>query len=387
MASLLLFGDSERSAALRHEIPLSVMDPLLFAEVDGRRVVLTSVLERARIKRALPDAEVLDFEAFGMKALVREGLCYGEAMREAVTRAVRDLGIGAATVPADFPLALGDRLRESGIALTVDDEGVESRRRAKTGCELDGIRAAQRAAEAGMSAASDLLSRAQPTEEGRLRVDGRQLLAEDVRATLRAACAEAGAPCPPDVMVASVWSGYGHDPGSGPLPSGLPVVVDIWPRHEETACWADMTRTFLVGEPAPEHAEVIAAQRRVVRIALDRAKAAIRPGVLGRELFDLACALFESEGYLTQRTAPHPGEVEGFQFSLGHGVCLEVHEAPSLGLAGHDPLVVGDVLALEPGLWDPRIGEVRYEDLVLVTDKGCETLTRFPYDLTPKPAA
>jgi Xaa-Pro aminopeptidase len=61
-----------------------------------------------------------------------------------------------------------------------------------------------------------------------------------------------------------------------------------------------------------------------------------------------------------------------------------VHEAPSVGLAGHDPLVAGDVLAIEPGLWDRRAGGVTFEDLVLVTDDGSELLTRFPYDLTPR---
>jgi Xaa-Pro aminopeptidase len=138
-----------------------------------------------------------------------------------------------------------------------------------------------------------------------------------------------------------------------------------------------------VGTPASEHADLIAARRRIVRTALEQAKAAIRPGVLGRDLYDGVCELFESEGYLTQRTGQREGEIEGFQFSLGHGVGLEVHEAPSLGLAGREPLVAGDVLALEPGLWDARIGDVRYEDLVLVTEDGCETLTQFPYDLAP----
>ena len=60
-----------------------------------------------------------------------------------------------------------------------------------------------------------------------------------------------------------------------------------------------------------------------------------------------------------------------------------MHEAPGLGLSGRDPLVAGDVLAMEPGLWDRRVGGVTFEDLVLVTDDGCELLTRFPYDLTP----
>jgi Xaa-Pro aminopeptidase len=247
--------------------------------------------------------------------------------------------------------------------------------------ELDGIRAAQRAAEAGMTAAREQLSRARPTDHGQLEVDGQQLLAEDVRSTLRATCAERGAPCPPEVIVASAWNGNGHEPGSGPLPSGLPIVVDIWPRDEASGCWADMARTFVVGQPAPEHADVIAEHAQVVRRALELAKAAVRPGISGRELFDLACDLFESDGHVTQRTAQRDGEDEGFQSWLGHGVGLEVHEPPGLGPAGRHALVAGDVVAIEPGLWNSRIGEVRFEDLVLVTEHGCETLTRFPYDL------
>jgi Xaa-Pro aminopeptidase len=184
-------------------------------------------------------------------------------------------------------------------------------------------------------------------------------------------------------MVASVWDGFGHEPGSGPLPVGLPIQVDLFPRHEETACWADMTRTFIVGEPAAEHADLIAEQEQLVRAALEDARAAIRPGVTGRELCDATCDRFESAGYRTQRTGPGEDPSEGFQFSLGHGVGLEVHEEPSLGLAGNDPLVPGDVLAVEPGLWDRRIGGVRYEDLLLVTDDGAETLTDYPYRLQP----
>ncbi len=380
MPALLLYGDTERSAALRHEIPVAIMDPLLFAEVDGRRVVLTSMLERERVTRALPDAEVLEYFEFGWKELIEGGMSFAEAEVESVARAVRRIGIGEAIVPGEFPLALGDRLRADGIVLTVDDDTVEFRRRAKSPAELDGIRAAQHAAESGMAAARDLLFSARPTEDGRLELDGEVLRAEDVRAALRAACADHGSPCPPDVIVASLLSGYGHDPGSGPLPSGLPIVIDLWPRHEESSCWADMTRTFMVGEPKPEHAARIADHARLSLAALEAARAAIRPGIRGRELFDLVCDLFEAEGHLTQRTTKGD-EMEGFQFSLGHGVGLEVHEAPGLGLAGRDELVPGDVLALEPGLWNAEIGEVRFEDLVLVTENGCETLTRFPYEL------
>ena len=382
MRGLLLYGDTVRAPALRHEIPFAIIDPVLFAEVDGRQYVLTSFLERDRIKQALPDAELLDYVELGYREFARGGMSMLEAGREVEARAVQEIGIKEAIVPGDFPLALGDRLREDGVVLTVDDATVGLRRRAKSPVELEGIRVARRAAEAGMAATAGLLARCEPGEDGRLELDGDPLLAEDVRATLRTACEEHGAPCPPDVIVASMWQGGGHEPGSGPLPAGLPITIDLWPQHEESGCWADMARTFVVGDPASEHAGPIAERAELALTALEQAKETVRPGITGRELFDATCDLFEAAGYLTQRTAG-PDEDHGFQHSLGHGVGLEVHEAPPLGLAGHDPLVVGDVIAIEPGLSDSRVGMVIFEDLVLVTETGCEVLTRFPYDLTP----
>ncbi len=122
---------------------------------------------------------------------------------------------------------------------------------------------------------------------------------------------------------------------------------------------------------------------QLVAEALERAREAVRPGVTGRELHAIACDVFEAAGHRTQRTGPGEDPTEGFQFSLGHGVGLEVHEEPSLGQVGHEPLVAGDVLALEPGIWLTALGEVRFEDLVLVTEDGHELLTDYPYSLSP----
>jgi Xaa-Pro aminopeptidase len=139
-----------------------------------------------------------------------------------------------------------------------------------------------------------------------------------------------------------------------------------------------MTRTFVVGEVTPE----VATLRDVVRDALDRAREAVRPGVTGRALYDIAAGVIEAAGHPTKRSSP-PGEplTSGFYFSLGHGVGLEVHEAPALGLTGHAPLVEGDVIAIEPGIEGLAVGGVRYEDLLLVTADGCEVLTSYSYDL------
>jgi hypothetical protein len=160
MTAVLLFGDTERSPALRHEVPLAILDSLMFCERTGRRYVLAKHLERSRIKRALPDAEILEYFDFGMKQLADNGLLPDEAEREVAVRAARHIELREATIPGDFPVALADRLRQEGIRLRIDDRAVQRRRRSKADAELDGIRAAQRAAEAGTSAAAQMLARA-----------------------------------------------------------------------------------------------------------------------------------------------------------------------------------------------------------------------------------
>jgi len=171
----------------------------------------------------------------------------------------------------------------------------------------------------------------------------------------------------------------GHNMGSGQLLTDEPIVFDLFPRDKSTGCYADMTRTYVVGEPSDELREWY----RLVKEALERSTAEVRPGKNGRELFELACDIFQNAGYKTQ-LSKEPGEVleDGFFHGLGHGVGLEVHEQPSLGRIGHD-LVSGDVVTVEPGLYRAGYGGLRLEDLVLVTEDGHEVLTDYPYDLQP----
>ncbi len=110
---------------------------------------------------------------------------------------------------------------------------------------------------------------------------------------------------------------------------------------------------------------------------------AAHPGISGRQLYDVACDVIEAAGYDTRRSAAAGVALSsGFYFSLGHGVGLEIHEPPGLGLSGEDTLVAGDVIAIEPGIERIEgVGRVRYEDLLLITDDGSETLTSYPYEL------
>ena len=378
MPDFLFFGDTEHSAAMRHELPVAIGDGLLIGIVDGRTHITVSHLERARVEQAAPDAMLHDFADLGFRELLERGLTFHEIDLELASRGAAAMGIRQAIADPGMPIAVADRLRADGIVLHPDYPAVAARRRVKSAAELAGIRRAQDSAEAGIAAAAALLRRAVPDGDG-LSVDGEVLSAEAVRATLRDACAAHGAPAGPDVIVASDWSGGGHDPGSGPLPANMPIVIDLWPQDEASGCFGDMTRTFVVGDIGDD----VRALERLVRDALEQARAAVRPGVTGSELHAMACDLFESAGYRTQRTGPGDDPDDGFQFSLGHGVGLSVHEAPGLGMTGRDELVPGDVIAVEPGLTVHGIGEVRLEDLLLVTSDGSETLNHYPYDLTP----
>jgi Xaa-Pro aminopeptidase len=381
MPAILICGDTLRSPELRHEVPLGIGDPFLYLETDGRRAVLTNVLEVDRIAAHAPELERLLGEQFGRDELIAQGLSFAAIERELFVRAVQHVGIRQAVVPLDFPLAVADRLREEGVALTADEDLFVARRRQKTDAELAGIRRAAHAAVAGAEECARVLREAE-IDGDRLRFDGEVLTSELLRTRVREVCARLGAPAPDDIIVAPMRPGdaVGHEAGSGPLPAHAAICLDLWPQDEASGCWADMTRTWVRGDIS----DAVADLHRLVLEAHERSLEATRPGVKGVDVYGAACDVFEAAGHPTQRTKK-PGETlqHGFFFGLGHGVGLEVHEAPALGRTGQAPLIAGDVVAIEPGTVDPEHGGMRVEDLVLVTEDGYELLTERSYDLVP----
>jgi Xaa-Pro aminopeptidase len=378
---VLIHGDTHRTAALRHELPLGIIDAFSYFELDGRRVAIIAEMEAGRVAEVAPDVEVIDPYELGLDELVQSGLRWDEVEAELCVRAARRLEATSLVVPASLPVSVADRLRAEGVEVVPDEREFIRRRRAKTPAEVAGVRRAQTANDAAMAAAAELL-RAARAEADVLHLDGEPLTADAVRARIREVCVEHGAPTGDDIIVAAgPAAATGHERGTGPLTAGVPIVIDIWPRDEESGCFADMTRTFVAGG-AP--ADDVARWHALCVDALERVYGVLRAGVTGRELFGVACDVFEAADEPTQRTKA-AGEVlrDGFFHSLGHGVGLEVHEEPSLGRTGTDALVAGDVIAIEPGCYRAGYGGVRVEDLVLVTEDGYERLTDFPYGLEP----
>jgi Xaa-Pro aminopeptidase len=378
VGDVFIFADSLRSPEMRHEVPLGIPDPFLYAERDGERHVVASSFELGRITEVAPELQVLPLEEFGIDELYAQGLPREEIELEVILRAARRFGIEQAVVPGTFPLEVADHLRGNGIQVRADREHFVRRRRVKNDAELAGIRRAQHAAEAAMDAARELLRSAE-RQNGSLVVDGEPLTCERLKMAVEQAFTANGAFADEFIVSHGAQTAVGHDMGSGPIAPDEPVCLDLFPRDRESGCFADMTRVFVVGTPSDELQEF----HRLCREALDRSVEAVKPGVTGRELYRISCEVFEEHGYPTL-LSKQPGEVlqDGFYHSLGHGVGLEVHEEPTLGRAPGE-LVAGDVIAVEPGLYRNGYGGCRLEDLVLVTDKGPEVLTDYPYDLQP----
>ena len=376
--AVLIYADSFRSPDMRHAVPVGVPDPFLYAEQNGSRHVFASSMEATRL-RELGLFEVHTHDELGVDELVASRIDSAELDAQLALRAVAVLGLERASVPKDFPVWLADRLRADGIELAVDRDLFAERRRAKTEAQLAGVRRAQRAAEAAMDACRELLRRAE-ISGAELLLDGEQLTVERVKADMNVVFAVHDTTADEYIVAPGAQGAVGHDMGSGPIRPGTPLVVDIFPRDNASAFYTDMTRTFVVGDVPDDVRE----WHRLCKEALDAAVAEIRAGVEARAVFDVACDIFEAAGEPTQRTK-QPGEAlaDGFFHGLGHGVGLEVHEAPGMGRLANKTLVAGDVVTVEPGLYRAGYGGVRLEDIVLATENGAEVITDYPYDLEP----
>jgi Xaa-Pro aminopeptidase len=378
VTAVLIVGDTERCPELRHELPLGIGDPFLYAEIGDRRIAVVWSIEGDRIAAVDPTVEIVPVETIPIDDLLNAGVDHYDVAPTQTVRSVRTLGITSARVPDGFPLRIADALRADGVELVPDQRFFDERRRRKTAPELAGIRRASQAAVAGQAAIAALLARSEPGDGGRM-VDDEPLTSELLRAAAEAAFA--GLRCRSDdaIVAHGPQAADGHDVGSGQLANDDVVVCDLFPLDLESACYSDMTRTFSVGTPDPE----LVTWHAHTHEALEHARSLVRPGADGAEIYRSVCRFYEDLGYPTRLSAEE-GTVlrEGFNHGLGHGVGLEVHEAPGLSRTGHE-LAVGDVITLEPGLYRHGFGGVRLEDLVAVTEDGCETLTSFPYELDP----
>lgn len=153
-------------------------------------------------------------------------------------------------------------------------------------------------------------------------------------------------------------------PGQTRLEAGQCVVMDFGARAHGYC--SDMTRTVFVGAPDARLADAYA----VVRAANEQVEAALRPGVTGAEMHELAEQVLADGGF-----AGRMGH------GLGHGVGIDIHEEPVLSPRNERPLTPGNVVTVEPGVYLPGEFGMRLEDFGVVTEDGYDVFTQSPHDM------
>ncbi len=370
MDAYMIHAGSTTDSDLYYLTRFLAHDPLLYLHTVEKDLVLVSTLEAGRAQKQADVDEIVTTERYNLSERIKRGVPVAEAYVEVIKELLHDTlnrkSVVKIAVPQNFEVYLADRLREDReIIPTISP--LKAARARKRRDEIALIRDAERNAEQTLGLAEETLK--QSTVRGsRLYFNDEILTSERLRSIIDMNLLSKGYETEATIVAGGTQSAEPHNIGSGPLEPDKPIVIDIFPRHKTNRYHADFTRTFVRGRPDPEVREM----HNAVLDAQEKAIETIRPGITGSEVHETVTRVLEAHGY-------ESGD-EGFIHSTGHGVGLDIHEPPSLSNSG-EPLDSGNVITVEPGLYYQKIGGVRIEDLVVVTENGCRNLTTYHKEL------
>ncbi|MGQ0665892.1 MAG: M24 family metallopeptidase [Nitrospiraceae bacterium] len=363
----LFIAASEHDSNLYYATRFIAPDPLIYLEIKGERVLIMSDLEIDRAKAQASVDRVLSYSAIEEKAK-------GQGIKEPTTVDIvhvvlKEANVRRLSVPANFPFIHATRLQELGYSLKPKREPFYEQRVVKTAEEVRYIEASQRATEEAVAMAHAMLRRAS-IKDGQLWADGVVLTSEGIKQVINVKLMERDCVAQHTIVAGGEQACDPHNEGSGPLPADRSIIFDVFPRSATSRYFADMSRTVIRGTVRPELKRLYQA----VKDAQDEAIDKIKDGADGMKIHQGICVRFEKAGY---RTGLVNGRMQGYFHGTGHGVGLDIHEAPRISRTG-SLLQEGHVVTVEPGLYYPGLGAVRIEDMVLVTKDGCRNLTHFP---------
>ncbi len=369
---ILIVDAPERNADLFYASDFWAPDPLVFLSEARKQHLVVSSLEHGRAMRkaeARPQGksmQVWTSDSLGLRGAKRHSL---SGMAAAL---LRKLQIRRVEVPAMFPHGVARQLQRSGIQIRVAKGPLFPSRETKKPKEIAKIRESQRAATEAMQLAVRLIKQSRVNASGFL-LSGkrRRLCSEDVQLAIQEKLLSHNTLCKDIIVAGGVQAADPHERGHGPLRAGETIAIDIFPQHLEHGYWGDLTRTVVKGKATARQKKMYLA----VRAAHRRAMKTIRPRVSGSTVHQNVSQELQKRGFVTELTREGP---VGFIHSTGHGLGLEIHEAPGLG--GSDVrLRPGNVITVEPGLYYPSDGGIRVEDTVIVTAAGPRVLVPCPH--------
>lgn len=373
----VLAGIAANNATLYHRIRFVAPDSSVILDLaDGSSVFIVRDIEMDRARQEVRADRICCAADF-----VPEGGLSGDrdtALAQAAAECLRQSGQTRVTVDRTLPYLYAHFITEAGIAIDYSEDFGVAQRRIKTPEEIERLRHAQKITGDAMTFACQTIAKASADREGILHHDGDILTSERVRAMITAFLIERNFSNVQDSIVVTVpHVADCHHFGTGPLKVDLPVIVDIFPMDNATRYYGDMTRTVVCGEPSDEVRQMHAAVRQAKAAGTN----ALKAGTTGEAVHKATIAVIEENGYAIVRgDARHDLNVPSMRHGTGHGIGLEVHE-PILLDHGGGEISAGEIFTVEPGLYSGKLGGVRVEDMVLVTENGHEVLSPISEEL------
>jgi len=363
----LIISASEHDANLYYATRFLAPDPFVFLWHGAEKVLLMSDLEVDRARAQAAVQKVLPLREYEARAR-RPGLDR-PTLLDAVAELLREREIAEVLVPADFPLGHADGLRERGVRVRAKPDPFFEERLVKSEAEVEAIAAALRRTETALDRAIQVIREA-AVRDGRLWRGAEPLTSEWLKRFIAVRLLEEGLGAHGTIVASGEQGCDPHHVGSGPLGAGVPIILDVFPRDEQSRYFADITRTVVRGRASSAMHRMFEAVLAGQACALER----IRAGADGEAIHRDVQRTMEGFGF---RTGEVNGRLQGFFHGTGHGLGLDIHEPPRIAKAPAT-LQEGNVVTVEPGLYYPGLGGVRIEDVVVVTASGCRNLTRYP---------
>jgi Xaa-Pro aminopeptidase len=365
----LIVATSDTDADMLYATKFWAPDPFIFLQRNGKRTLVLSDLEIDRGRRQADADEFVMFSEIEreVQGKSRKAPPYERVLAHFLKRR----GVKSVIVPANFALGYAKELAANNIRVRTADGSFWPQREGKSEKEVAMISQALRITEKGLKRGIEILKASKPGRGKRLRWNGKTLTSEILRAEIDSTILRAGGVPAGTIVAGGDQACDPHERGYGPLYSDSLIILDVFPRDAKTGYFGDMTRTVLRGRASEAQRKLWNTVKAGQALALQRIKA----GVDGMTIHKAIQQLFESRGY---PTGVRKGRRVGFFHGTGHGLGLEIHEYPRL-----QKVILKDrqVVTVEPGLYYPRLGGVRIEDVVLVTKRGCRILSRFPKQL------
>jgi Xaa-Pro aminopeptidase len=365
----LIYSASESDANMLWATRFFAPDAFIFIQKRGKRYLVMSDLEIDRAKSQASVDTVLAYSAF-VKRLQKEGNAFPTAA-QVLSAVFRDLKVKSVEVPSTFPVGLADQLRGMKIRVEAKPDPFWPDRELKTKEEVRFINDALRAAENGMEAGIDAVRRSRIRRDGYLYLDGTRLTSEILKRIINTTIMARGY-VPSHTIVASGNQCVDpHNQGSGPIRANTSIIMDIFPRSQATGYFGDITRTVVRGRASERLRHAYRCVEEGQEIGFRRIRDGANAFDIHKEILDY----FANEGFPTGTTG---GRMQGFFHGTGHGLGLDIHEAPGINMRNKNPLRAGHVVTVEPGLYYEGLGGVRLEDVVFVRKNGCRNLVHIP---------